>query len=142
MTSTRDVTIRHTNEVSMTLDFNDSRVVQTIRDTFAKFATPEEFTMFLGLCKKLGENEDSGLTVPFISFIVKSMKKLFTTTELAESLQVSRMTVYHWVKAGLPYEWRKDIGKRSYRVFSLDDAIRFAKTPRIGAKKNETIRKQ
>lgn len=56
MTPIKDVTIRQTNEVSITLDYNNPQVIQTIRDTFARGATPEEFTMFLGLCKGTGLN--------------------------------------------------------------------------------------
>jgi len=55
MTQEKSLTVTQA-QAPMTLDYSSPAVVQTIRDTFAKGASPEEFTMFLGLCKGTGLN--------------------------------------------------------------------------------------
>jgi transposase-like protein len=45
--------------------------------------------------------------------------------EIANEFGVTTMAVYLWIRKGLPYDTKKEIGKKEYKVIDPNDVYKF-----------------
>jgi len=50
---------------------------------------------------------------------------LLTTREVSEKYHVTPMAVNHWVKSGLKFKMKREIGRKAYRVYDEKDVEQF-----------------
>ena len=54
-------------------------------------------------------------------------KKYLTVKEISETLGVSKVAVYQWLKEGLPHKKERTIGKKEYVVATIKDVEKHLK---------------
>ncbi len=48
-----------------------------------------------------------------------------TVLELSKHFDVTIMSVYKWIQKGMPFEERKQVGRKKYKIISLQKAKDF-----------------